>query len=93
MPRYLLLLHGDPDSEAGILPSKDILTEMHAYNAQIVSAGALLAGEGLHPTSKGARVAFSPPSEEANITVSNGPFKFSMRNPDDGEGGQDTKRP
>ena len=88
MPRYLLLLHGDKDSEDGKMPSKDILEQMHAYNSEIISAGALLGGEGLHATSKAARVSFPPPDpanptqpgSKSDITVTNGPWEYSMGN-------------
>ena len=99
MPRYLFLLHGDRDSEASKLPSNEILKQMHAYNADMVSAGAMLGGEGLHATSKGARVSFPPPdpadpekpAAESNITVTKGPFEYGMENPD-GQSGE-SKRP
>ena len=99
MPRYLLLLHGDQDSEDGKIPSKEVLEQMHAYNAEVMSAGALLGGEGLHATSKGARVSFPPPNPanpnkpgpKSDITVTNGPFGYSMRNPDSQCG--ESKRP
>lgn len=99
MPRYLLLLHGDQDSEDGKMPSKEILKQMHAYNAEIMSAGALLGGEGLHATSKGARVSFPAPDPanpnkqgtKSDITVTNGPFEYAMENPD-GQSGE-SKRP
>ncbi|KAL9633379.1 MAG: hypothetical protein Q9164_004735, partial [Protoblastenia rupestris] len=99
MPRYLLLLHGDQDSEDGKMPSKEILEQMHAFNAEIMSAGALLGGEGLHATSKGARVSFSPPDpanpnkpgRKSDIAVTNGPFGYTMKNPD-GQCGE-SKRP
>ncbi|KAL9635496.1 MAG: hypothetical protein Q9204_002606 [Flavoplaca sp. TL-2023a] len=99
MPRYLLLLHGDKDSEDGKMPSKDILEQMHAYNSKIVSAGALLGGEGLHATSKAARVSFPPPDpsnptqpgSKSDITVTNGPWEYSMENPEGRSG--ESKRP
>jgi hypothetical protein len=58
------------DSEAGIMPSEQLLTEMGAYNEELVKAGIMLAGEGLHPSSKGARVRFSGDQR----TVIDGPF-------------------
>ena len=99
MPRYLLLLHGDQDSEEGKLPSKEIMEQMHAFNAEIMSAGALLGGEGLHPTSKGARVVFPPPDpanphkpgSKSEITITSGPFEYAMKNPDSQSG--EPKRP
>jgi hypothetical protein len=58
------------DSEAGVMPSEQLLSEMGKYNEQLVKAGVMLAGEGLHPSSKGARVRFSG----SKRTVIDGPF-------------------
>jgi len=58
------------DSEAGVMPSQELLTAMTAYNEELVKAGVMLAGEGLHPSSRGARVRFSG----SNRTVVDGPF-------------------
>lgn len=99
MPRYILLLHGDRDSEDGKMPSKEVLEQMHAYNAEIMSAGALLGGEGLHATSKGARVSFpapdpanpNKPGPKSDIAVTKGPFEYAMENPDGPSG--EPKRP
>jgi len=71
--RFMVLVPGDEDSEAGVMPSEELLTEMTAYNEQLASAGVMLAGEGLHPTSKGARVRFSGKEK----TVVDGPFAES----------------
>jgi hypothetical protein len=68
--RFMLLLKANEDSEAGVLPSQELLTEMGKYNEELVNAGVLLAGEGLQASSKGARVKFSG----ANRTVIDGPF-------------------
>jgi len=68
--RFMVLVKADKDSEAGVLPDKKILTEMGKFNEELAKAGVLLAGEGLHPTSKGARVRFS----EGKRTVIDGPF-------------------
>jgi hypothetical protein len=68
--RFMLIVKADANSEAGIMPSKELLTEMGKYNEELVKAGVLLAGEGLHPSSKGARVKFSG----ATRTVADGPF-------------------
>lgn len=95
MPRYLLLLHGDQNSEDGKLPSQEILENMHAYNADMMSAGAMLGGEGLHPTSKGVRVSFPPPDptnpsklgSKTDIEVTDGPLEYPMQNPADKSGG------
>jgi hypothetical protein len=57
--RFMLIVKANKDSEAGVLPSQELLTEMGKYNEELVEAGVLLAGEGLHASSKGARVTFS----------------------------------
>ena len=68
--RFMLLIKANSDSEAGILPSAELLTAMGKFNEELVRAGVMLAGEGLHPSSKGARVRFSG----AQRTVIDGPF-------------------
>ena len=68
--RFLVMVKATPDSEAGILPSQQLLDEMTRYNEQLAKAGVMLAGEGLQPSSKGARVKFSG----ARRTVVDGPF-------------------
>jgi hypothetical protein len=68
--RFMILVKATKDSEAGVLPSAELLTEMGKYNEELVKAGVLLAGEGLHPSSKGARVKFSG----SKRTVIDGPF-------------------
>ena len=68
--RFMILMKATQDSEAGVMPSEEILAAMMRYNEELVKAGVLLAGEGLHPSSKGARVAFSG----GNTTVVDGPF-------------------
>jgi len=68
--RVMVLVKADKDSEAGIMPSEDILTKMRAYNEELVKAGIMLAGDGLHPSSKGIRMRFSG-SERA---ITDGPF-------------------
>ena len=68
--RFMLLVKASEDSEAGVLPREDQLAEMGRYNEELANAGVLLAGEGLHPTSKGARVKFSG----AERKVVDGPF-------------------
>ena len=68
--RFMLIVKANEDSEAGILPSAELLTEMGKFNEELVKAGVLLAGEGLHPSSKGARVKFSGDKR----TVIDGPF-------------------
>jgi hypothetical protein len=54
--RFMILIKANKDSEAGMMPSERLLTEMGKFNEELVQAGVTLAGEGLHPTSKGARV-------------------------------------
>ncbi len=68
--RVMVLIKADADSEAGVMPSEQLLTEMGQYNEQLVNAGIMLAGEGLHPSSKGVRVRF----DGARRTVIDGPF-------------------
>jgi hypothetical protein len=68
--RFMILVKANKDTEAGVLPSEQLLTEMGKYNEELVKAGVLLAGEGLQPSSKGARVKFSG----AKRTVIDGPF-------------------
>jgi hypothetical protein len=68
--RFMVIVKADKDSEAGVLPSREMLEEMGNYNEQLAKAGVMLAGEGLHPSSKGVRVAF----EGARRTVIDGPF-------------------
>jgi hypothetical protein len=68
--RFMILIKATKDSEAGIMPSQQLLTEMGKFNEELVKAGVMLAGEGLHPTSKGARVKFSG----SKRTVIDGPF-------------------
>jgi hypothetical protein len=68
--RFMVLVKATKDSEAGVLPDEKLLTEMGKYNEELGKAGVLLAGEGLHPSSKGARVKFSG----AKRAVIDGPF-------------------
>jgi len=68
--RFMIIVKADKDSEAGVLPSERLLTEMTRYNEELVNAGVLLAGEGLQPSSKGARIRFSGDKR----TVVDGPF-------------------
>jgi hypothetical protein len=69
--RVMVLVKASPESEAGEMPSTELLAEMGSYNEQLVKAGVMLAGEGLAPTSRGKRVEFSGPSERR---VVDGPF-------------------
>jgi hypothetical protein len=66
----MILVKADKNSEAGVLPDKKLLADMGKYNEELAKAGVLLAGEGLHPSSKGARVRFSGDRR----TVIDGPF-------------------
>jgi hypothetical protein len=68
--RFMVIVKASKDSEAGVLPSTELLTEMGKYNEELVKAGVLLAGEGLQPSSKGARVKFSG----SKRIVIDGPF-------------------
>ena len=68
--RLMIIVKASQDSEAGKMPSRELLTAMGNYNEELVKAGILLAGEGLHPSSKGARVRFSG----AQRLVTDGPF-------------------
>ena len=56
--RFMVLVKASEESEAGVLPSQELLAEMGKYNEQLANAGVMLAGEGLHPSSKGVRVSF-----------------------------------
>jgi hypothetical protein len=66
----MVMIKADKDTEAGVMPSEKLLTEMGRYNEELVKAGVMLAGEGLQPSSKGARVKFSGDKR----TVIDGPF-------------------
>jgi hypothetical protein len=68
--RFMVIVKADKNSEAGALPDEKLLAEMGKYNEELAKAGVLVAGEGLHPSSKGARVRFSG----ATRTVIDGPF-------------------
>ena len=68
--RFMVMVKATPDSEAGVMPSQELLAAMGKYNEELAKAGVLLAGEGLHPSSKGARVKFSGNKR----TVVDGPF-------------------
>ena len=70
MMRFMILIKASKDSEAGVLPDEKLLTEMGQFNEELVKAGVMLAGEGLQPSSKGARVKFS----SGKRTVIDGPF-------------------
>jgi hypothetical protein len=71
--RVMVIVPADKDSEAGVLPSKELLTKMGKYNEELVKAGIMLAGEGLKASSNGVRVKFSGDTR----TVTDGPFTES----------------
>ena len=68
--RFMVLVKASPESEAGVMPSEELLAAMGKYNEELVNAGVMLAGDGLHPSAKGARVKFSG----KNTSVIDGPF-------------------
>lgn len=68
--RFMMMIRSTKDSEAGVMPREELLAAMGKYNEELVQAGVLLAGEGLHPSSKGARIRFSGERR----TVIEGPF-------------------
>ena len=68
--RFMVMVRANGDTEAGVMPTEELLTAMGKYNEELVKAGVMLAGDGLHPSSKGARVAFSGSERK----VIDGPF-------------------
>ncbi|HEU4643884.1 MAG TPA: YciI family protein [Gemmatimonadaceae bacterium] len=68
--RVMVIVKATKESEAGVMPSQELLTQMGKFNEELVKAGVMLAGEGLHPSSRGARVKFDGPKR----TVTDGPF-------------------
>jgi hypothetical protein len=72
--KVIVFVKATQDSEAGVMPSEQLLTEMGQYNEELARAGILLAAEGLHPSSKGVRVKFSG----TNRTVTDGPFSHTQ---------------
>ena len=68
--RFMLLVKADKNSEAGVLPGKELFAAMGKFNEEMAKAGVMLAAEGLHPTSKGARVTYT----RGKRTVTDGPF-------------------
>src|SRR6266404_8174239 len=68
--RFMVIVKASKESEAGVMPSEKLLTEMGKFNEELANAGVMLAGEGLHPSSKGARVKFS----NGQKSVVDGPF-------------------
>jgi len=73
--RFMVMVKATKDSEAGVLPDEKILAAMGKFNEELVKAGVMLAGEGLHPSSKGARVKFSG----GKVSVIDGPFRSWWR--------------
>ncbi|WAS94821.1 YciI family protein [Nannocystis punicea] len=69
--RFMIIIKADAKSESGAMPSKELIEAMGRYNEELVKAGVLLGGEGLHPSSKGSRVTFRPGKSP---TVVDGPF-------------------
>ena len=69
--RFMVIVKATADTEAGVMPTTEQLTAMTEYNEELVKAGVMLAGEGLHPSSRGARVRFSA---DGRTTVVDGPF-------------------
>jgi hypothetical protein len=69
--RFMVIVKANEDSENGVMPTEQQLAEMGAYNEELVRSGVMLAGEGLHPSSKGARVRFD---KDGRTTVVDGPF-------------------
>jgi hypothetical protein len=68
--RFMVIVKANKDSEAGVMPNKEMLTAMGKFNEELANAGVMLAGEGLHPSSKGVRVKFSGGTK----SVIDGPF-------------------
>src|ERR1700733_6702212 len=68
--RFMVIVKANPDSEAGVLPTPELLAEMMKFNEELVKAGVMLSGDGLHPSSKGARIKFAG----GKRTVVDGPF-------------------
>ena len=71
--RFMVMIKANRDSEAGVMPSKQLLADMGRFNEELVKAGVMLAGEGLHPSSKGARIKYG----SGQGGVSHGPFALS----------------
>lgn len=71
--RFMVIVKASKDSEAGIMPSTELLTAMGKFNEEMVKAGVMLAGEGLHPSSRGARITYSGKDR----TVTKGPFTLT----------------
>ena len=72
--RFMVIVKADENTEAGVMPDERMLTEMTRFNEELVKAGVMLAGEGLHPSSRGVRIRFSG----GKPTVKDGPFAETM---------------
>ena len=68
--RFMILLKADKDTEAGVMPGEQLLADMGKFNDELIAAGMMQAGEGLHPSAKGARVRFG----KGGVSVTEGPF-------------------
>ncbi|WDR01689.1 YciI family protein [Devosia algicola] len=68
--RFMIIVKANKDSEAGVMPSSEAIAKMGVFNEKMIEAGVMLAGDGLHPSSKGARIK----SENGKIVVTDGPF-------------------
>src|SRR5215204_6439365 len=68
--RFMMIVKANKDSEAGVMPSNELITAMTKYNEEMVNAGIMIDGAGLQPSSKGARIRFS----DSKVTVTDGPF-------------------
>src|SRR5437016_6483581 len=68
--RFMVIVKANKESEAGVMPSRELLTQMGKFNEEMAKAGVMLAGEGLHPSSKGVRIRFS----DKTTQVTDGPF-------------------
>lgn len=68
--RYMMIIKSTEESEAGVLPSRELVEAMNDYNEEMIDAGVMLAGEGLHPSSRGARVHF----KDGKRNITDGPF-------------------
>jgi hypothetical protein len=75
--RFMVIVKASKDTEAGVMPSTELLTAMGKFNEEMVKAGVMLAGEGLHPTSKGARIKFSGKAPSVSPSASHGPFALT----------------
>ena len=71
--RFMILLKADQDSEAGKMPDEQLLRDMGNFNQQLVDAGVMLGGDGLHPTARGAKVKFA----DGQVSVTDGPFPLT----------------